>query len=219
MSEELAEFGRWLDNEIDKRDWKQADFARVGGFKPQNVSRWIGGTVQPSYQSARAIALVLRVNEDEVLIRTGHRTAPASAATPTPQPLMPVAIPVYDSPISAGKGVAALQQYIYLPPDIDIRSDWYGLPVHGDCMFPLLLSGDTVIISPRATAEPGDMVVVDMDEEKGLVKWLREKQGVLWLVPEKGEAILFDEEHIRIVGVVMRMWRNVRRPRKGMWSE
>lgn len=135
-------------------------------------------------------------------------------------PPMPIAIPVYDQPISAGTGVPALQQYIYLPPDIDIRSDWYGLPVHGDCMAPVLLSGDTVIISPNATPEPGDMVVFDLDTEQGMVKWLRkQRNGELWLVPEQGDPIRFDEERVRIVGVVMRMWRNVRRPRKGLWRD
>lgn len=228
VEEQLADFGRWLENEIDKRDWKQADFAQEGNFKPQNVSRWIKGAAQPSYRSARQIARTLRVSEDEVLERSGHKQAGTSITLP-PSPVdhlrslvhqLPVAIPVYDSPESAGKGVVGLQQYIYLPPDGDVRNDWYGLPVHGDRMFPLLLSGDTVFISPSSTPEPGDMVVLDLDREKGLVTWLRRKRnGELWLVPEQGDAIRLGEERVRFVGVVTRMWRNVRRPRKVSWKD
>lgn len=205
-------------HEIQKRNISLRKFADLAGVDPSTFSKIINDGAQPSTATIRKLVPLVGKTEDELLVLAGHRSESPAAAVP--QPLLPVAIPVYDYPISAGQGVPPLQQHIYLPPDIDIRADWYGLPVHGECMFPLLLNGDTVIISPSATPEPGDMVVFDMDNERGLVKWLRKKRnGELWLVPEKGEPIAFEDDRIRIVGVVMRMWRNVRRPRKGMWSE
>lgn len=223
MEEKLVEFGRWLENEIDRRDWKQADFAREGKFKPQNVSRWIKGAVQPSYDSARQIARTLGVTTDEVLIRTGHRDVE------NPEPIvrspveqlrsllhqMPITVPVYDQPVSAGKGEPSIQQYLYFSPDTGIPPSWYGLPVIGSCMVPHLFEGDVVVVDPEGIAEPGDMVVAEIDHERALVKWFTKHRGNLFIEPERGDAVPYDEERVRIVGVVMKMWRDVRKkPRK-----
>ncbi len=223
MDEILAQFGRWLENEIDRRDWKQADFAREGKFKPQNVSRWVKGTVQPSYDSARRIARTLGVSTDDVLVRTGHRGSEAQEV-PVRSPVdqlrnllhqMPITVPVYDQPVSAGRGTPAIQQYLYFSPDSGIPPNWYGLPVVGSCMVPHLFEGDVVVVDPEGLAEPGDMVVAEIDHEQALVKWFTRRRGQFFIEPERGERLPYDEEHMRIVGVVMKMWRDVRKkPRK-----
>lgn len=144
----------------------------------------------------------------------------ADGETPkrAPRPLyapMPITVPVYDQPVSAGKGEPAIQQYLYFSPDSGIPPGWYGLPVIGSCMVPHLFEGDVVVVDPEGHPEPGDMIVCEVDHEQALVKWLTKHRGQLFVEPERGEALPYDEMHIRIVGVVMKMWRDVRRkPRK-----
>lgn len=216
-----ADFGRWLENEIDKRDWRQADFAREGRFKPQNVSRWVKGTAQPSSHSARMIARTLRIPEDDVLVRAGHK-ADSGGHRPQQSPVdslrtlvrdLPIAVPVYDQPVSAGKGVPSVQEYMYLPPETTIRSSWYGLPVRGDCMLPRLNPGDVVLVNPEGMPDPGDMVVVDIDDEIAMVKWFVKRKDGYFLEPEQGDPIPYDEDHVRLVGVVMGTFG--KKPRKG----
>lgn len=128
---------------------------------------------------------------------------------------MPITVPVYDQPVSAGKGTPSIQQYLYFSPDSAISPGWYGLPVIGSCMVPHLFEGDVVVVNPDGVAEPGDMVVAEIDHEQALVKWFAKHRGQLFIEPERGDRVPFDPEHVRIVGVVMKMWRDVRRkPRR-----
>jgi SOS-response transcriptional repressor LexA len=221
MARKWAEFGRWLGNEIDKRDWRPADFAREVGASPQNVSRWVGGKVQPTTQSARLIARALEIPEDDVLVRAGHR-ATSGGAVERRSPVdnlrslvreMPISVPVRDHPVSAGRGVPAVQEFMYLPPGTAIGPGWYCLPVQGTCMVPRLNPGDLVLVNPDGMPDPGDMVVVDIDHEAALVKWFVRRKDGYYLQPEQGEPIPYDEEHVRLVGVVMGTFG--KKPRRG----
>ena len=128
---------------------------------------------------------------------------------------MPITVPVYDQPVSAGRGTPSIQQYLYFSPDSGIPPNWYGLPVIGSCMVPHLFEGDVVVVDPEGYAEPGDMVVAEIDHEQALVKWFTKRRGQLFIEPERGDALPYDENHMRIIGVVMKMWRDVRKkPRK-----
>lgn len=131
------------------------------------------------------------------------------------QPTLPIAVPVYDQPVSAGKGEPAIQQYLYFSPDSGIPPGWYGLPVIGSCMVPHLFEGDVVVVNPEGHADPGDMIVCEIDHEQALVKWFTKHRGQLFIEPERGEMVPYDEARMRIVGVVMKMWRDIRKkPRK-----
>ena len=68
----MSELGAWLQRELDRRDMRPADFARLAGVNPSLVTRWLHGT-KPSPESCDLIADVLGVDLDLVLGLAGHR--------------------------------------------------------------------------------------------------------------------------------------------------
>lgn len=69
----MTEFSRWLSQQISKKDWTQADFARELGASTGLVSMWLSGDKLPSPKSIDKIADALRLDVDLVLTMAGHR--------------------------------------------------------------------------------------------------------------------------------------------------
>lgn len=69
------EFGRWLQHQLDRREWKPADFARKARVSSGLVSNWLSGARRPNPASVDKIADALVIDVDEVLTRAGHRPA------------------------------------------------------------------------------------------------------------------------------------------------
>lgn len=66
-------FGSWLQRQLDRREWNQADFAKKAGVGSGRVSDWIRDVRLPSVESCDKIADALGVDLDEVLTLAGHR--------------------------------------------------------------------------------------------------------------------------------------------------
>lgn len=49
-------FGRWLQRQLDRRQWSQADLVRAGGFSRSAVSEWVRGGRVPDPASCDLIA-------------------------------------------------------------------------------------------------------------------------------------------------------------------
>lgn len=195
--------------EMRRRNVSQRKLAEIAGVDPSTVSKIINEGYRPSPGTIRKMAPILGKTEDELLSLVGHRS---EAPTPArPQPLLPYAIPVYDMYVGAGAGEPHIQQYLYMGPDEGIPADWFGVPVRGECMVPVLFPEDVVIVNPHATPRDGDLVVFDLEHERALVKWFVARKGGIRFEPENGDPIPYDEATTRIVGVVMSTWRNPRR--------
>lgn len=200
--------------ELRRRDMSLRAFADLTGADHSTLSQIRNRKQVPSPGTIAKLAPFLGRSEDELLTLAGHRTQGFLVAS-RPQPLMPYAIPVYDEPVSAGTGERSIQGYLYLGPDDGVPADWFGVPVRGECMVPVLFPGDVVVVNPRGEPRNGELVVFDLEHEKALVKWYMKRKSGIWLEPANGERIRYDEETIRIVGVVKRTWRNPQRvPRK-----
>lgn len=57
------DFGEWLQNEINKRNWSQADLSRATGLTTSAISRLLTGERGPGPEAARAIAHALNLPE------------------------------------------------------------------------------------------------------------------------------------------------------------
>ncbi len=71
-------FRAWLLDELDKREWRQADLARA--MRPDNprgitsmISKWLRGEAQPDPRLCRDLAAALGADVDLVLELAGHR--------------------------------------------------------------------------------------------------------------------------------------------------
>ena len=72
MSAEPSSYREWLQEELRRREWRQADFAREVGIDVSMVSRWLNGR-RPDPASLERVAVALGVDLDALLTLAGHR--------------------------------------------------------------------------------------------------------------------------------------------------
>ena len=75
-------FGEWVREEMRRREWRQADFARATDVDVSMVSRWLHGR-RPDPASLERVALALGADLDALLTLAGHR--PRSPRDDDPQ--------------------------------------------------------------------------------------------------------------------------------------
>jgi transcriptional regulator with XRE-family HTH domain len=68
-----VEFGRWLQAQMRRRDWSQADLAQQVKASTGAVSMWARGLRKPDPDSCERIADALGLDVDLVLTMAGHR--------------------------------------------------------------------------------------------------------------------------------------------------
>ena len=115
-------------------------------------------------------------------------------------------IPLYTE-IAAGKPIEIVDEivdYKYVLDEwISNKMLTFALKVKGDSMINSGIDdGDFVIIKKQATAENGEIVAVDIDNNTTL-KTFRKMGSQILLVPENPayEPIVLDEEQVRIIGI------------------
>lgn len=69
-----TEFSRWLQRQLDRREWDQARLVKETGASSGAVSMWVRGERRPSTRSIRTIAEVFDVSEDSLLEIADHRS-------------------------------------------------------------------------------------------------------------------------------------------------
>lgn len=208
-----ANFGEWLLQQIERREWSQADFARLSKMNPQNISRWINNERVPSPRSCLRMADIFGIDEDVVLRAAGHKPPPDTPQRPRSlddiiaelEAERPIAVPVIEQIASAGEGEAAVG-YVYLPPMGRRPKGLFAMRVKGACMEPRIYDGDTIIVDREQTWQLGRIVVALAGEDwnQVLVKRLVERGGRYWLEPNNGDAILVDDS-VKVVGVVTKI--------------
>ena len=65
-------YSAWMLEEMRRREWRQADFARAAGVDVSMVSRWLQGR-RPDPASLERVASALGVDFDALLTLAGHR--------------------------------------------------------------------------------------------------------------------------------------------------
>jgi SOS-response transcriptional repressor LexA len=170
MQKHANGFGDWLEAELQKRDWTQADFGRLVEKPSSVVSRWVSGAVTPSGRSIATISRVLAVDPSEVYATIGgeRRGSPRS-----PEDILaeleanqPVAVPVIRDVVAhMGAGGGFIDDYVFLPPAYRRRrsKNILSLIAHGDCMSPQIEDGDVVVFDKDAPWKANDIVVAGVD--------------------------------------------------------
>lgn len=120
-----------------------------------------------------------------------------------------VAIPVLGT-VPAGVPIEAIQDilgYEEIPKIMADTGEFFCLRVEGNSMYPLLYSGETIVIKKQETADNGDIVVALVDNEETTVKRLKKVSDGIILEAENPEytSLYFNEkqiqnEKVRIIG-------------------
>lgn len=119
-------------------------------------------------------------------------------------------IPVFET-VSAGFGAHAEENVIdYLPIVIENPydvPDMLGIKVNGNSMYPKIENGDVIIVRKQESVDSGDIAVVMIDGEEGVVKkvlygddWIELHSFNPEYMPRRFEGA--DVERLRVVGIV-----------------
>lgn len=180
-------------------------------FKYSTVSEWLHARKYPRIDSIEKIAKYLGVSKSDII-------EDKSALTDEPSNIryiMPrdniYPIPVFES-VSAGFGAYASNEIIdYIPVFLHSQYDaenTISIRVSGDSMYPKIEDGDIVIVRKQSSVDSGDIAVVLLDGEEGLVKKVEYDINWINLIsinPEypvkqfKGEEVM----RIQVVGKVV----------------
>ena len=112
-----------------------------------------------------------------------------------------VAIPVLGT-VPAGVPIEAIQDilgYEEIPKIMADTGEFFCLRVEGNSMYPLLYSGETIVIKKQETADNGDIVVALIDNEETTVKRLKKVSDGIILEAENPEynSLYFNEKQIQ----------------------
>ena len=112
-----------------------------------------------------------------------------------------VAIPVLGT-VPAGVPIEAIQDilgYEEIPKIMADTGEFFCLWVEGNSMYPLLYSGETIVIKKQETADNGDIVVALVDNEETTVKRLKKMSDGIILEAENPEynSLYFNEKQIQ----------------------
>lgn len=112
-----------------------------------------------------------------------------------------VAIPVLGT-VPAGVPIEAIQDilgYEEIPKIMANTGEFFCLRVEGNSMYPLLYSGETIVIKKQETADNGDIIVALVDNEETTVKRLKKVSDGIILEAENPEynSLYFNEKQIK----------------------
>lgn len=114
--------------------------------------------------------------------------------------------------VAAGQPVLAeenIEEYVQVPSSIGGEEGQYVLRIRGDSMRDAgILEGDYVVVSPRDTADDGEIVVALVGEEATVKRFFREPDHVR-LQPENESLQPIRSRDVRVLGKVVGMFRKV----------
>lgn len=158
----------------ESRGLSQAAVARELGISRQTYNNYELGKRQADYE------MLLKLSE--FFDTTVERLLADDAAAPVPAPVSNISavfddhirmVPVFES-VSAGFGALAENSVVdYIP--LRIVSDYEAaeticIRVKGDSMYPKIENGDIIQVHKQESVDSGDIAVVLLDGEEGLVK-------------------------------------------------
>ena len=176
-----------------KNGYSQRRLAQLCSVHQTAVSQWETGRTVPDSDSLVVLSQVFGVSVDTLLGNTEKNEK--------------ILIPVLGY-VKAGIPAEAVENVIEfeeISSELAGRGEYFGLKISGDSMFPMLHSGDTVIVRRQPDAESGDIAVVHVNNEDAVVKKLIKKDTSIALVSENSyyEPMIFSKEEVASLPVTV----------------
>ena len=193
-----------------KKKLEQQNLTDYLGVHKSTFSAWKSGNSKSYMKYIDRIADYFNVSTDYLL--GGTDTISSNISEIIPQDKI-YQIPVYES-VSAGFGAYASDCIIdMLPMVIDNpydAPDTIAIKVSGDSMYPKIEDGDIIVVRKQESVDSGDVAVMLLDGDEGLVK--KVVYGDTWIElhsfnPEY-KTRRFDNEEVlrlRVVGKVLKI--------------
>jgi len=181
-----------------ERGWTQLELAKKSGVNRGYIANLEGSksVKRPSAFVLLKLARAFRVRPEDLYVAAGYINEPRISYRhgETPEELLdrlriatPHSIPVYDwehYPFHAGNEVEP-REYIYRTRNTPPHGRVEAYFVHGDCLEPIINSGDIIIVDHEAAIDNNDIVACVLD---GKLQVLRVKKvaGDTWLESNRG---------------------------------
>lgn len=166
-------FSERLKKALTASGMRASQLAASTGLSKARISQYINGIYEPKSQAAFLIARALNVSEAWLIGEGGPMKREKTNISEVVSSGKVYAIPLFES-VSAGFGALAEDEIVdYIPTvikneyDVD---DTIAIRVIGDSMTPKIEDGDIIIVRKQDSVDSGDISVVLVDGDEGLVK-------------------------------------------------
>lgn len=173
-------FQKRLKRAMDAKGMRASQLAEATGLSKARISQYINGVYTPKSKAACLIADALDVNETWLMGVSGVMEREHGNISEVIGAMYE--IPLFES-VSAGFGAYAANEIVdYIPTVISNKydvQDTIAIRVAGDSMFPKIEDGDIIIVRKQESVDSGDIAVVLLDGDEGLVKVV--EYGSSWI--------------------------------------
>ncbi len=173
---------------IDENNTDQKELATALGLKKQSISEWKAGRTKSYKKYIDQIADYFGVTTDYLLGKSPLRHGGMEIHSLDEVNYVPV--PVIGVVAAGYQALAETNIIGYELVSSDVLNDGFEyawLKVKGDSMYPLIMDGDLVLVRLQDEIESGDLAVVIVDEEDGVIKRVQYSTNKVTLVSENAE--------------------------------
>jgi repressor LexA len=194
----------------------QNELAKALGLTQQAISAYENGLREPDLETLQKIADFFDVSLDYLLGRTDIRNSDilTKAGLVEFDKSKTVPIPIIGSVRAGTNGILAYEEILGVENvEQDIIKDeakYFFLRVKGDSMYPEIQEGDLVLVRQQSDVESGEIAVVIVNGDEGIVKKVVKKDNAIVLYsinPAYDPIIITNPNELIIVGKVKRVVR------------
>ncbi len=182
----MESFQERLKNTRESRGMTQIQLCEASGVSQAQLSLYESGQRSPTSESLIKLARSLGISVDYLLGLVDVPEAHLKGEVELPFPKTQKQIPILGQ-VSAGNGVPAEDDVIGHMMVDETESIDFALAVHGHSMYPKLLDGDIVFVRKQQLARNGQMVVVRINGDEGVIKYFHKSGDTIILTSENPE--------------------------------
>ncbi|MGC8778972.1 MAG: LexA family protein, partial [Candidatus Caldatribacteriaceae bacterium] len=203
----------WLKRLLSEHHMTQGELAEKLGVSKAIVSSWLSGVRRIPVKRLKEIARLFSLSEREVFNLSGVLT---EAFEVSPEVVL---VPILSSAIPCGTPREAFDEYIegLLPVFKEMlemavgKSYEHGLKIYfiraeGDSMLEAgIIPGSFVLFSPDIAVQPGDIAILEVDEEGLTIKQVFFRDNTVVLTPRNSQYAprILDAREVSIKGKVL----------------
>lgn len=190
----MANIAQTIRDLRNQRGWTQEEFAKRLNVTKQTVNNYEHERRKPDVDMLKTIAEVLGVPA-EIFMAEDDRKISIFGVAPEPRHLSPeilnmipdaipytpgVAVPIVGT-VRCGPGGLAFEDLQGAAlAEVSNPSDYFYLRAEGDSMAPQIMAGDLVLVHIQPEVETGELAVVIVDGEEGMLKkYVRKDNAVI----------------------------------------
>lgn len=195
-------FGEKLRSLRKERNMTQVDLAKALGLDKSSIAKYESAGIIPSVETLQKIAAFFNVSIDYLL----------NARLYDINNIVNVEI---IGTVVAGRDGIATYEFLGVSQAINIndKEEYKYLKVRGDSMSPQIMEGDLALVRLQSDVDSGDLAVVIIDGEEGVIKKIQKTENSISLISfnpmyETRVFVGKDMAKIRIFGKVVKVERS-----------